>query len=60
MIDITKITNSDIGRVVVYVAYDGAKPEFGRITSFNSRFIFVDFQNTGRGQATPPHLLKFD
>jgi len=49
-----------LGQEVVYRPHEGAKPEFGRITSFNSRFIFVDFQNVGRGQATFPHLLKFD
>lgn len=46
-------------RLVVYMSGDGARPEQGRITSWNDKFIFVDFDNTGRGQATLPSKLEF-
>lgn len=59
MIDIAKIKETDIGRLVVYQVVPGAKREQGRITSFNTRFVFVDYQNTGRGVATPPEKLNF-
>lgn len=59
MIDVKKLTPSDINRKVVYSAYEGAKLEEGRITSFNNKFVFVDYQNVGRGQATPPDKLEF-
>jgi hypothetical protein len=59
MIDISKLTESDINRKVVYIAHEGAKPEEGRITSFTQTAVFVDFQNVGRGQNTPPNKLNF-
>jgi len=59
MIDIKKLLPSDIKRKVVYQAHEGAKLEEGIITSFNDKFIFVDYQNVGRGQATPPDKLEF-
>ena len=34
-------------------------PQEGRITSWNEKFIFVDYDNTGRGQATRLEDLKF-
>lgn len=46
-------------RLVIYRSGDGVRPEQGRITSWNDKFIFVDFDNTGRGQATPPSKLEF-
>lgn len=46
-------------RLVVYKSHNGARPEQGRITSWNNKFIFVDFDNMGRGQATPPSKLEF-
>jgi len=39
--------------------HEGARPEQVRITSWNERFIFVDYDNTGSGQATPPSKLDF-
>lgn len=59
MIDITNLTQKDLNRKVIYTPYEGAAPEEGRITSFNERYIFVDYQNVGRGQATSPSKLKF-
>ena len=59
MIDITKLTESDLKRKVIYTAYPGAKPEKGIITSFTETTIFVDYQNVFRGQATPAARLDF-
>ena len=50
-----KVTKDDIGRKVIYKP----KNEEGRITSFNDRFVFVDYSNSGRGQATKREDLKF-
>lgn len=58
-IDITKLTEADIARKVVYQSHPGAEFEEGRITSFNDRFVFVDYTNAGRGQATDPRMLQF-
>ncbi len=54
MINIKKLTAADIGRKVVYLQKDE-----GLITSFNDTYIFVDYQNVGRGQATSPRDLNF-
>ena len=59
MIDIKLLKESDKGRLVTYQPYNSAKPEHGRITSWNNKWIFVDYQNVGRGQATPPNKLSF-
>lgn len=54
MIEIHKLTANDIGRKVVNLQKDE-----GLITSFNDTYIFVDYQNVGRGQATSPRDLNF-
>lgn len=59
MIDITKLSESDKGRGVVYTHNNGATSEDGTITSWNDRYIFVCYDHTGRGQATPPEKLEF-
>lgn len=59
MIDITKLTHEDIGRKVFYEPFKGAALEEGIITSFNDTFIFVDYTNVGRGQATQPSKLEW-
>jgi hypothetical protein len=43
--------------MVVYHSHN--EKQDGRITSWNDRFIFVDFDNTGRGQACSPKDLEF-
>jgi len=58
MLKISELSSKDINRKVVYMP-DGQKTQEGRITSFNDKFIFVDYQNVGRGQATPPSKLYF-
>jgi hypothetical protein len=57
MIKIKELKPEDVGRMVVYQSFDERKE--GRITSWNDRFIFVDFDNTGRGQACRPFDLVF-
>lgn len=56
MIDIEKLTEEDIGREVKYD--NGYIIDYGRITSFNKLFVFVDY-GTGHGQATYPHHLTW-
>lgn len=53
------LQQSDVGRLVVYTSKGKDKTQFGRITSFNERFVFVDYDNTGRGQATSYEDLSF-
>jgi hypothetical protein len=58
MIHIEELRPTDKDRKVVYRPSHG-KMEEGRITSWNESFIFVDYDNTGRGQATKPEDLDF-
>lgn len=53
---------SDIGRKVIYNAgYDGAKDEYGRITSFNEKFVFVRYNPHGdTSAATKREDLEYD
>lgn len=51
------LTPEHIGRMVIYE--NPPKKEEGRITSYNDSFVFVDYDNTGRGQATPYEFLTF-
>jgi hypothetical protein len=47
-------TEKDIGRSVIYIPSHGNR-EYGIITSFNSRFVFVRYSHqhqTQNGQAT--------
>jgi hypothetical protein len=57
MINIEELKETDKGRLVSYS--DGIKTEIGRITSWNSRYIFVDFTDSERGQACYPRSLNF-
>ena len=47
-------SQSDIGRIVIY-----RQKEQGRITSFNDKYVFVDYTNTGRGVATSRQDLEW-
>ena len=59
MIDIDKLKEEDKGRSVTYIDGIGQK-EYGHITSWNEKFIFVDYgKNCGRGTATDPNDLHF-
>lgn len=71
MIDISTLTEADKGREVAYDSI--AKTEYGRITSWNKRFIFVRYhtvvpKHPGRAvmartgetsEATSPEDLEF-
>ncbi len=59
MIEIATLKPEDVGRLVVYRTAPEFKPEQGRITSFNEKYIFVDYTNVGRGNATRPEDLNF-
>lgn len=57
-IKIEDLKDTDIGREVTY--QDGHKVrEYGRITSWNKIYIFVDYHGKGSGIATPPERLSF-
>ena len=59
MIDLNSLENKDIRRLVVYTDGVGNREE-GTLTSWNDRFIFVDYGNTcGRGIATDPKDLDW-
>ncbi len=60
MIDIKELTKNDDRRNVVYTDGVGDK-ESGYITSWNDKFIFVDYgESCGRGIATNPKDLEFE
>lgn len=56
VIVIASLTDEDVGREVVYQSH---QIEYGRITSWNDVFIFVDYTGNGRGVATRPEDLDF-
>lgn len=59
MINIEKLTELHKNRNVVYTDGTGDIEE-GHITSWNDRFIFVDYgKSCGRGIATDPNDLEF-
>lgn len=66
MIDITKLTQDDIGRWVIYTASYGDR-EKGRIKSWNDKFVFVVYKCDSQwdrfqdftGCATDPEDLNF-
>jgi len=56
MIDLKKLKPEDTGREVMYSGQ--IEDEEGVITSWNDKFIFVDYGN-GHGIATDPKDLRF-
>lgn len=58
MIDIHALKESDRNRLVIHKNKKG-KIQEGRITSWNEKFIFVDFYDNGMGAATNPKDLQF-
>ena len=59
MINIETLRSCDVGRSVIYTDGRGDK-ESGLITSWNDKFIFVDYgKNCGRGTATHMSDLEF-
>lgn len=59
MIQIDNLKPEDVGRLVVYRTAPDFLPQLGKITSWNSKWIFVDYTNVGRGEATSPKDLEF-
>ena len=62
MIPISRLKKSNIGKEVKYVCYPGSsKKEIGHITSWNDKYIFVNYGTTdGYGVATRPEDLYFN
>lgn len=58
MIDISKLTESDIGRNVTYHR-EWCDKEFGKLSSWNHKFIFVKFKGP-TGEACEPEDVSFD
>jgi len=59
MVDIKSLSATDKGRAVIYTDGTG-QLEQGHITSWNKKFIFVDYgKSCGRGTATTPSDLDF-
>lgn len=57
MLDISALTAADVGREVYY---DGsAGREFGVISTWNDRFVFVRYGSSNWAQGTLPRLLSF-
>lgn len=63
MIEIKNLNESHVNRLVIYTPFEGcgsSEKQTGRITSWNDKLIFVDYDNTGRGQATNCSDLSFE
>jgi hypothetical protein len=58
MIDISKLTEEDVGRNVTYHR-EFCKREFGKLSSWNDKFIFVRFKGPN-GEACEPNDVSFD
>jgi hypothetical protein len=58
MIELSKLTEKDKGREVVFDSR-GPKMEFGIISSWNHRFVFVKYGGSHQSQATKPEDLRF-
>jgi hypothetical protein len=58
MIEISRLTEKDKGREVVYHV-QGTINEFGIISSWNERFIFVKYNGNQQSHATKPENLRF-
>jgi hypothetical protein len=58
VIETSKLTDEDRGREVVFES-QGSYREFGIISSWNERFIFVKYDGRQQSQATRPEDLRF-
>lgn len=58
-IDIKKLQEKDIGRIVIYTSKGKDKREEGVITSWNDKFIFVRYGAYKQSAATMPEDLEF-
>lgn len=55
MINIAELDDDDVGREVVYRDFGASKREFGKVTSWNEKFIFVRYHTISydNGKITP-------
>lgn len=60
MIDITQLTDRDIGRGVVYVPHLASDVEDGTISSWNESYVFVQFDSGGPKACRPGDLMWRD
>lgn len=58
MIDISTLQDADIDRPVKYETKHGAV-EYGLISSWNDKFIFVCYGGSLQAKATPPDQLTY-
>lgn len=58
MIDLSKLTRDDIDRNVIYHR-EFCKKEVGKLSSWNSKFIFVRFKGPS-GEACEPEDVSFE
>jgi len=58
MIEIAKLTEKDIGRNVTYHR-QFCRIEFGKLSSWNSKYVFVRFKGPN-GEACEPEDVSFD
>lgn len=58
MIEISKLTDKDIGRNVLYHR-EYCTPERGVLTSWNSHFVFVRFRGPN-GESCEPEDVSFE
>ena len=58
MIEISKLSKSDIGRNVTYHRQNCTK-EFGQLSSWNDTYVFVKFKGPN-GEACLPTDVSFD
>ena len=58
VIEIAKLTERDIGRVVIYHR-EYCKRETGRLSSWNHKYIFVRFKSPN-GEACEPADVSFE
>lgn len=58
-IDLSKLTDKDVGRKVVYRAAPNFEPEEGTITSWNDKYIFARYGSGSTSAATDPADLDW-
>lgn len=58
MIDIATLTEADVGRNITYHR-EHCKREFGQLSSWNDKFVFVRFKGPN-GEACEPEDVSFN
>lgn len=58
MIDIKSLSKLDIGKEVCYSPREGFR-EYGKISSWNEKYIFVKYNGKDTSAATKPEDLTF-